>query len=353
MRVLIVGALFLLGLTVPTFGANPSSRMTFTVEPPTGLLYDGSGRWTIYADGPIDSEASERLRLIVKGRSVPPGTTFYLHSPGGNLRAAIEIGKILRTNSFQTYVGRSGVLADDPVMPGECYSACTIAYLGGFFRFMYDDRNSFGVHRISKSTKSSDDFDLGQIAAATVTEYLKEMDIDPAFLSHMTTTSSEEIHLLDRPTLEKLRVVNNGALPPSWTVRAGGGLIYLRGMQESTNGLNKLIFLCDAGRLHFTPIYDVGSPERAKNIISFTLNPSLILDGTMHSLTIIKEEAPSHNNIMGEYIITSELAYRMISAERIGFALRTHNPIFYHGFDIPVQDGRETLTSFLQNCFGR
>jgi len=63
-------------------------QMTFVAYPPDALETQlmGVTAWTIYASGPVDLEADKRLEKLLAERSIPLGSSLYLHSTGGHLQ---------------------------------------------------------------------------------------------------------------------------------------------------------------------------------------------------------------------------------------------------------------------------
>jgi hypothetical protein len=103
--------------------------------------------WRIFATGEIDNEAGERLSEVLAQNNVPIGSRLYLHSPGGSLSGGIALGRVIRENQLQTFIGqRDSSLKYVGGKSGYCYSACAIAFLGGEFRF-WSDGSVYGVHR--------------------------------------------------------------------------------------------------------------------------------------------------------------------------------------------------------------
>jgi len=109
----------------------------------------GGNAWIIYLNGEIDTGAAKRFEDYVNTNHVPPYSIAIINSPGGNLMQGIKLGKSIRAHDFRTDVGRPN--SNPPgrdYTSGECYSACTLAYVGGHFRFLQAGSH-FGVHRFS------------------------------------------------------------------------------------------------------------------------------------------------------------------------------------------------------------
>src|SRR3546814_9028218 len=96
----------------------------------------------------------DRFRRFLTAADIPRGARYevYLHSPGGNLMAGIELGTIIRDYGFGTRVARSVPFSySTPEFrfegeeDGHCFSACAFAFLGGRWRIASD--RSLGVHQ--------------------------------------------------------------------------------------------------------------------------------------------------------------------------------------------------------------
>ena len=214
-------------------------------EDSTVQSFMGGNAWTIYLDGPIDSEAEQRFQSYVIEHKIPNYSFVILNSPGGNLFQGIKLGRLFRQHDFRTDVGISRSVPPKPFEygPGYCYSACTLAYLGGHFRFL-SKGSHYGVHRFSFPVTSANDTDLAQISSAAIVEYLREMKIDSEFFSTMTQASPSEIVEPSVEVLKELNVVNFGFDKPVWTVESRNGLVYLKGQRDTEYGLNKFILGC-------------------------------------------------------------------------------------------------------------
>src|SRR5690606_21975352 len=147
----------------------------------------------IFASGEIGPHDGERLAEFVRAKDVIFGSEIYLHSPGGSLAGGINLGKAIREAGLNTTVAQrsngSDELATDP---GECYSACALAYIGGRFRWWMDG-SRIGVHRFYWDSQSPSDVDLAQIISATVVEYIKSMNVDTGLFEISSQAGRDEI----------------------------------------------------------------------------------------------------------------------------------------------------------------
>lgn len=116
--------------TMLAFAMLPLSGISSAAEIEHRSFSDGTGGITISGD--IESADVERFRTV----SLRYEKAFVvLDSPGGALRPAIEIGKLIRLRGYTTYVPREAV----------CTSSCALIWLAGSPRWL-SARGRVGFH---------------------------------------------------------------------------------------------------------------------------------------------------------------------------------------------------------------
>ena len=196
-------ALTLLGLAIAPV-ATAADSMTIVVVPAStsSAFRDAT---LVYLDGPIDPGAPDRLGRALDG--VEGKIVAWLNSAGGNLFAGMQLGRILRRHSAWTQIVNSRTL-----LPGECYSACGLAFLGGVRR-SNDSGARYGVHRVSLQAGRASG-DLAQDLSAAIRGYMREMGVDTRLLDLWQKAGPDGMYLLSRREAEDLRVVNDGEPRP-------------------------------------------------------------------------------------------------------------------------------------------
>lgn len=125
-------------------------------EPQTEIEKLFGGHFHINAIGRIHPGDDVKFRTFLERTAPPPRTTVYIDSIGGDVDAAIGLGRLIRAASLSTSIGCK-VLNPDPSEPwsvsrdhidGVCYSAATLVYVGGRLRFV-PKSFQFGVHQFS------------------------------------------------------------------------------------------------------------------------------------------------------------------------------------------------------------
>jgi hypothetical protein len=242
--------------------------------PPVAAIMGNA--WMIFADGLIDQGTSDRLQKFLSDNRVPYSSNIYLNSNGGNLAEGIKLGKRIREGQLFTYIGQAGDQLYN-TRPGECYSACALAFLGGVFRFSHKD-SLYGVHRFYASpTAGTIGSDTAQIISAMIVEYIQEMGVSSSLFRSMTEAGSDEIKLLSDNEQRRLGVINDGEGPTTWTIESRAEAIYLRGARETWRGMNKFIIACPRGDLRLLILYN--AERRGNEILQYFHTHNLIIDG--------------------------------------------------------------------------
>lgn len=191
----------------------------------------------IEAQGTITPQTPAAFVEFLRSRGNVPGArrVVLLHSPGGVLRAGMELGILFRQLEMAVFVGRfvdartlaeAGVISaaearraagrgDRPVA-GTCVSACVYAFLGGSERVV-PERSRIGVHRPFRAEERYDRSptqDRQAVTAwdrATVEEmqrtYIQSMGVDPGLVRVEQGVSSNSVRFLSPQDLRRLRIV--------------------------------------------------------------------------------------------------------------------------------------------------
>ncbi len=199
----------------------------------------------ILAYGVIDAEAPARFERAFQRT---PVSTIAFHSPGGNLRAGLEIGSRIRELGLNTVIGQPGYENASEnwefyrvgssykqrtvVSKAECYSACAFAFMGGVTRAINEGAN-YGLHQFSGSVNE----DITQRMGVVLRRYFEMMGVSQRALDIVSTTSASSMRLLTVAEARELRIDNSKPSLSKWTVTAtqsGEALVSLE--QELSNG---------------------------------------------------------------------------------------------------------------------
>ncbi len=177
----------------------PGRPMPSTPLPDRLILTPIEAGRTALLEGTIVEGDAERITKQLGELPVTPERVI-LNSPGGSVRDAIEIGRFIRTQGFDTAM-RDGDI---------CYSACPYLLAAGITRDV-PDTASVGVHQhyFGESTLlpafvAVESIQRGQ---GEVMTYLDEMGIDPLVMRHALVTPPDEIYVLVPEELRAYRFI--------------------------------------------------------------------------------------------------------------------------------------------------
>ncbi|KRQ15374.1 hypothetical protein AOQ71_10260 [Bradyrhizobium manausense] len=197
----------------------------------------------IAAEGTIVAETPKQAEEFFKTH--PEYPNVYLNSPGGNLSAGVQLGRLFRKYSLRVAVGHTTAPTDPDLSStadideGQCVSACSYAFLGGVVREA--DNNQIGIHQFSwelnnfaqqpsadiqDAAGASAGFSLStaQVIAGFLITYVQEMGVDPKFVS--VASSTEDVHYLSKEELVNLNVRWDSKAFGPWGIRPWGNGIY-------------------------------------------------------------------------------------------------------------------------------
>ncbi len=131
---------------------------------------------------------------------------ILIHSPGGTVIGAMQLGLLFRKIGAAVIVARS---FDDPatdrshIVPGACMSACVYAFFGGVKRVV-PSVSRLGIHRMAVYEQSHDpaggnmmtrSFGTDDIVSA-LSSYTKLMGVNPAVIDYAEQIAPEDIHIV-------------------------------------------------------------------------------------------------------------------------------------------------------------
>jgi len=325
-----------------------AASLSIRVDPPD---YDkrvaGNARWDVYLEGDIEIGAAERVRRELEQIGAD-GADVYLDSTGGSLIDGIDIGRLLRKLGASTTVGvrSSGASAVDP---GKCFSACAIAFLGGVYRYV-PSGSLYGVHRVSTSVRSPQDFDVGQMVAAQVAGYIRDMGVDGRLFERMAGVGGDQIYVLPPAELRALRVVNEGRLPTEWWSELSAQGRTVVGSQQTADGTNKLALACTGGSIELRLAYRPGNDPAA--MMDSTASHVLVVDGVFMPLAPPSSLDGADGIVSASFELTAGQARRLIGASTLGPAVHAPgNAPAVVGFTIDVDAGAgRKIKTLIETC---
>ena len=296
----------------------------------------------IYLYGPIDAGAPQRFEALMKSGRIRPGLDVYLNSPGGNLDAAMALGRLFRQGSMSTHLGtprppRQALYIN---RTARCENACAYAYLGGFYRWTVggSDRIGFPTYPAQQTPQA--------IAAD-----LKEMGIDPTALT--AASAAPPGAPLDPPLWpngdEMLAkgLANNGRQDLIATYKYVEGEPYLELKQADRHGDHRISFQCRPSGAELTT-YDTIGAVRARQIVARELRSYFELDQQETLAQPAGATAADASVVLHRSYPLNQLP-QLAAAQAMGAWVRDRIGIRY-GFSFAVTGVRKVLSDFSTAC---
>ncbi|MCQ0987379.1 COG3904 family protein [Jiella marina] len=211
----------------------------------------------IAATGVIEPDTAEKFAAQFGGTTFG---TVVLDSPGGNLKAAVELGRLIRKSNLKTVVAASEVRPGTTFYeqkPGHCLSACAFTVLGGVERDV-SPGSKVGVHQFFNSEGLFDptekaytplDFSELQRISADILQYVVDMGAEAGFMTLVGRNAPRTMHILSEDELVDLRVSWDPNAFTPWTIEMDGeGLIAVSRSRDETR---REVVFCLRGRGQF------------------------------------------------------------------------------------------------------
>jgi hypothetical protein len=244
--------------------------MTFSWATNKGNM--STSAW-IVASGLISPETPQEFRTFMEAEGWPAGQ-LVLNSPGGNLAAGLELGRLIRKAGLTTHIGTTVRTFDsydascdswyDTVEAGFCASSCAYAFLGGEVRFVnspyYPTIGSLlGFHQFYSA--SNDDLitpeeaaaiqastlSLAQAITGQIVMYAVEMGVDPRIVAFASATSSNDLYFPTPEEVAELSVASGSGLGDWLMEPYNEGLIIAARPRRSDSMLQAITMFCRKG----------------------------------------------------------------------------------------------------------
>jgi hypothetical protein len=132
------------------------------------------------------------LSLLIKGRQKIAGNSVSFASNGGEIDAALELGRLLRKLGVSTVVARGD----------QCMSACVFAFMGGDRRTV---AGQLGIHRpfFSWTREVPDRRSQYRQMQKRLQEYIEELDFPPSLYEAVMAAPPQSVNILTSADLKR------------------------------------------------------------------------------------------------------------------------------------------------------
>lgn len=316
------------------------------------------GHHNINAVGPIRAGDGKRFKEFLIQTCPPPRSRLYIDSNGGDVDAAIEIGRLVREHWFETNVGtcvftgnsQGSVIAPRDYRSGKCLSAATLVFLGGRIRNI-SAKSEFGVHQFAFKNPSPHAVAHSQILSARIAKYVNDMGVGSEFLETSAATDADQIHKLEIEDLEGMGVVTGGQTDCVWSIQGRNYSLYVRGERDSIYGHHKVMLGYNRS-LGFYFHAVIEAQGREEELLSHGL-VELVVDGERVRVDISKRcEREVHGIYVNIFVaLTDEEAKLLAFSDSFGVQVRAscEASVFLGISAMSTEGGRSQLEALFYN----
>jgi hypothetical protein len=160
------------------------------------MTFDLVGDGKLVATGTLVPGTAEAFKAEIDKRGSYI-KTVALNSPGGSVRDAIAIGRLIREKKFYTAVENGNL----------CASSCPLVFAGGVER-RAGENAAIGVHQVFSPSDdpAANNMDHAQRISADCQKFLIEMGVDPRLWIHAMETPKEDLYRLKPDELISLNL---------------------------------------------------------------------------------------------------------------------------------------------------
>lgn len=293
----------------------------------------------VYLYGVIDAEAPRRFATLMKEGRIRPGSDVYLNATGGDLDAALALGRLFRSGSMATHLGtpRPPRRTKSFNRPATCAGVCAYAYLGGLYRWA-----PTGGDRIGFPTYPA------QQIPEEIAAFLKQMEINPNALVATGPVAGDPVEWMSADQMIAKDLANNGRLHLIATYRQFSGAPFLELKQKDRAGEHRITLLCKRDGADLTT-YDTVGTLSARNIMARSARSYFEIN---QQQTLPEEGGATIDD--GSVVIhrlypLAQLS-RIASAQAMGAWVSDRKGVFRYGFAFEVDGVKKILNDFYQAC---
>ncbi|MBX9776950.1 MAG: hypothetical protein K2Y71_21435 [Xanthobacteraceae bacterium] len=233
---------------------------------------EGCSEW-IAVEGDFDVNAASRVQAFLNRHGARRLPVFF-QSPGGDARAAMAVGRLLRQRDVTAGVGatipqgctsindwsnacKAAKRSAQPVAAAwwpntGCHSACVYALLGAKVRLV-PPSSRLGVHAVRMMTPRSPAQERAALVEinAQLRRYVREMGMDDRLFETASRVPHESIHHLNRDEIAAYGIDRREHAESTWFIQPASGTTRLmqwfveaRGPVRKDYRLNLVMFSC-------------------------------------------------------------------------------------------------------------
>ncbi|MEO9079649.1 MAG: hypothetical protein ABI268_10095 [Rhodanobacter sp.] len=335
----------------PQNKVNPSER---ALGPLSIKVYDDrmtiamAGAAQVYLSGVIDLDAPERFAALLKSWKIPPDSDIYLNASGDDIDAGMALGRLLRSGSMSTHLGKPtrGARSKQGDKSSVCTGACVYTYLGGVYRWVPTGNDRFGI--TSYPAEPSKDAPTAQLTSR-ITAYLKNMGVAPAAFATLQAAAHNGVSWPSADQMVVSRLANNGRQPLIASYRVSGGIPHLELDQIRRRGEQRITLQCKPGSILLTAYNKVGL-DRAQQIVKHATRSYVEIDRIETLSQTIGGAILDLDAVVVDRTWPPDQLDKLLSAKSLGAWINQPNGRLRYGFAFRMDGIDRVLKAFHDGC---
>ena len=157
--------------------------MTLAAKADIQIKRDGDSAISVWFTGIITEQDAKSVQDISGQLENPSVRDFWLDSKGGDVSAAIKIGRLIRKYDGQTLIAQNG----------KCYSSCALIFIAGVHRVNFGE---LGLHRpyLASAPQSRETVEKQvPLMLSMIKSYVAEMGVTDNFYQEMVNTDPSQM----------------------------------------------------------------------------------------------------------------------------------------------------------------
>lgn len=272
----------------------------------------------VMAQGKIVSDTPGQFKKFAKelGYAV---SYIKIHSEGGDLSAALELGRMFREQKSTLEIGRTEPMKDaDPwhtSTDGRCLSACAYAFLGGYYRDVPED-SELGFHQffdadilsnIAERAFTGAERLQDQYVVGVIINYLIEMGVSTELYPLVASTSPGDMQRITKAKAVELRIDNIADPLSSWKfLPFGKGLV-----AQTNNSLSgrRIRLYCSSGGIYHLAFFFPNNDQKEDGTAKWGPETLFTENYKKLKITVGDQQWPSRFNLFTYTRDKSEMVF--------------------------------------------
>lgn len=314
------------------------------LKPARVMIADNNGYRQIVIDGYIHDSTVQQFEEHSDLTGHHSGIVYF-NSAGGDLDAAIALGRLIRQSNYATRVADLNEFTG-VVDKGVCESACPVAFAGGRYRFI-DQDIELGVHQFYRAAKGSwsEQARMTVKANERLRSYLAEMGIHADLAEVIRTVPADRMRHIPMKEAHLLGLINAGVEASRWEATPG----QVFGSQYTAKGATEVTLTCSSSE-GLNAEFAVRPWIDATSLLGFE-NHHVLTDTHPHMVSDAEVGYRKEDGFLTIKVhLSPAIAEKAKSATGIGYQFSSADGRSTKRFEVDSLKGQQAISELVKTC---